>query len=100
MISNSPAEGGIPLEACLTVQRYDDFTLPPSPTNTTATLNFQLIDTIHGVTIPLLNTQAVFNVTIESTDGGTPPYPVAISEATNFSLVPLEQFTRLTASMM
>jgi len=91
MISNSPAEGGIPLEAALTVQRYDDFTLPPSPTNTTATLNFQLIDTIHGVTIPLLNTQAVFNVTIESTDGGTPPYPVAISEATNFSLVPLEQ---------
>jgi len=37
------------------------------------------------------NTWGINNAGSHTTDGGTPPYPVAISEATNFSLVPLEQ---------
>ncbi len=89
-VSNSPAQAGFPLEAGLTVQRYDDWTLPPYPTNTTVALNFQLVDT-NGVSIPLLATQAAFNVTLESHDTSTPPNPVAVSEGTNFALVPLAQ---------
>jgi hypothetical protein len=90
-VSNSPGEAGFPLLAGVTVQRYDDWTLAPYPTNTTVALNFQLLNASNGVSIPLLATQAVFNVSIESNDGGSPPYPVALAEGTNFSLVPLAQ---------
>jgi hypothetical protein len=88
-ISNSPGQGGFPVLAAATVQRYDDWTLPPYPTNTTVTLIFQLVNSSTGAAIPLQSSNAVFDVTIDSTDGATPPDPVALFEATNFSLVPL-----------
>jgi len=89
-ISNSPAQGGFPVSAAVTLRRYDDFTLPPRPTNTSITLNFQLLNTNNGTSIPLKSSNAVFNVSIDSTDGGSPPSPVSLVLATNFSLVPLE----------
>ncbi|HEX3716584.1 MAG TPA: hypothetical protein VH595_01340 [Verrucomicrobiae bacterium] len=88
-ISNSPAEGGYPVFAEAVVQRYDDFTLPPYPTNTTVALNFQLVNSATGVPVPLLSTQAVFNVSLESHTTNTPPDPTFAIVDTNFSLVPL-----------
>jgi hypothetical protein len=88
-ISNSPAQGGFTVFDEVIVQRYDDFTLPPYPTNTAVALNFQMVNSSTGVPVPLLYTQAVFDVTIESTDGSTPPNPVFAVEITNFSVVPL-----------
>jgi len=89
-ISNSPAEQGYPVDVVATVQRYDNFTLPPSSTNTTVTFNFQLINS-NGVSVPLVNSNAVFSVAIESTDGDSPPNPTAIDVGTNFSLLPAAQ---------
>ena len=91
-LSNSPGEAGFPLLAAVVIRRYDDWTLPPHSTNTTVALNFQLLDASDGVSIPLLATQAVFKVSIESHDSASPPNPVVISVSTNgFSLVPLAQ---------
>lgn len=87
-ISNSPAEEGYPIAAAVSLFRYDDFTLPPQPTNTTVALNFQLINSSSGVPVPLVNSQAVFNVSLDSTDGNTPPNPTSIVLSTNFSLRP------------
>jgi len=91
IISNSPAQGGFPVAAGVTIQRYDDWTLAPYPTNTTVALNFRLVNTANGASIPLLTTQAVFNVSIDSTDGSSPPNPAGLFYGTNFSLVPLSQ---------
>jgi hypothetical protein len=88
-ISNSPGEGGYPVSVEAAVLRYDDFTLPPHPTNTTVAMNFQLVNASTGVPVPLLATQTVFNVSIESTDGGSPPNPAVVFVGTNFSVVPL-----------
>ena len=67
---------------------YDDFTLPPYPTNTTIDVNFQLVNSKTGVPVPLQSTQAVFDVTLESHDTNTPPNPVYTIVETNFSIVP------------
>ncbi len=90
-ISNSPGQGGFPVSVAATVRRYDDFTLPPNSTNTTVTFNFQLLDTASGTPVPLQSTQATVPVRILSNDGGSPPFPVAVAVATNFSLIPAVQ---------
>jgi hypothetical protein len=87
-IGNSPGQSGFPVQVGVIVARYDDFTLPPHPTNTTVTLNFQLLNTSTGASVPLQASQAVFNVSIESHDAGLPPSPVSVNLSTNFSLVP------------
>jgi hypothetical protein len=87
-ISNSPAQQGFPVTADFLIQRYDDFTNPPRPTNTTVSLNFQLINVSNGLSVPLVSTSAVFNVTIQSHDTNNPPNPVVLFESTNFTLLP------------
>jgi hypothetical protein len=90
-IDNSPGQGGFPLSVGATVRRYDDFTLPPTSTNTTVAFNFQLLDAVSGAPVPLQYTQVVAKVRIASNDGGSPPSPVAVAVATNFSLMPAGQ---------
>jgi hypothetical protein len=90
-ISNSPGQYGFPVTTVLNVARYDDFNLPQSATNTTVTLNYQLINNANGLPVPLLSSQAVFNVSIESHDLSSPPNPVDIPLSTNFTIVPAVQ---------
>ena len=98
-ISNSPGQGGFVVSAAATVRRYDDFTLPSSPTNTTVALNFQLLDASSGAAIPLQATQGVFQVSIRSHDAGAPPSPASVSLATNFSLVPAVQINSVRSTV-
>jgi len=90
-ISNSPAQGGFPLSVAATVRRYDDFTLPPSDTNTTIAFNYSLVDSVSGIPVPLQQTQQLVQVTIPSHDTSSPPQPSIVSVFTNFSLVPAAQ---------
>jgi hypothetical protein len=86
-ISTSPGEGGYPVQVAVVVARYDDFTQPPHPTNTTVRMDFQLVNAASGVPVPIVATQAVLNFTIESTEG-SPPSPVVKFAVTNVSLIP------------
>jgi hypothetical protein len=90
-ITNSPGQGGFLVNAGASVRRYDDFTLPPAATNTTVAFNFTLIDYASGAVVPLQATQSVAQVSIESHDTNSPPFPEVVAVATNFSLVPVGQ---------
>jgi hypothetical protein len=97
-ISNSPGQSGFPVGVTVEVARYDDYTLPAYPTNTTVTLNFQLLNAGTGAAVPLLSTQAVFNVSIASHDDSVPPNPAVIYCETNFNLMPAVQLDSVDAT--